>query len=760
MDSDFGGDSEDDEGRDALYRTLLDAPFEGIAVHIDGQIIEANAELQRMTGFGREELLSKGALDLFAPESHAKVLEKIRQGATEPYEAVGLHCSGMTFPVQIRGKAIQFRGQTARLVAARDISGFKAVESALRESEQRFHDFARSGSDWFWEMGPDLRFTYISSRFEELTGSTSEGVVGLTRREVATPEQLAAEPERWEKHFADLEAHRPFTNFEYKFVRGPGEGVFISLDGVPIFAEDGTFLGYRGTGSDVSNRKQIEEQLAHSERDLRTIINNMPDIFYRTDKEGRFVAFSPAAVDMLGYSAEELMGMALRDCYVNPEDRQVTLSKIMAGAGKPVLVEGLIRRKDGSSFIASIHSFVRYDENGEMDGVEGIARDITEYKKAEQQIIDAKMKAEEANMAKTRFLAAASHDLRQPLQAINLYLAVLMGKSLTPDTADVIGHIEASVGALNNLLESLLDISRLEAGLVQAEAEVVSIGEILTRLGAEFAQVCAEKGLSISVAPTSLRVRADPVLLEVVLRNLLANAVNYTDHGKILLGCRRRGDKVALEVWDTGVGIPASQLPHIFEEFYQLDNQGRNRNKGLGLGLSIVEKMAKVLQGAIGVRSWEGQGSVFALTLPSALADAPSALPAQPAASQTMPNLSIIVIDDDAEILSGMKMLLEAQGHEVRVLCCVDCRNCQDILKDMTTPDIIIADYRLQEGRSGVEAVRVLRDRFKVDVPAIILTGDTAPSRLAEVMSSGLPIMHKPIDANALRTEIMRFIDI
>lgn len=585
--------SQDYTERDELYRVLLDAPFEGIAIHIDGEIIEANAELLRMTGYSYAEITSKNALELFAPQSRDIVLDKMSKGDVAAYEAIALRKCGDTFPVQIRGKPIMFRGQKARLVSAREITEFKAVEHALRESEQRFHDFARSGSDWFWEMDADLKFTYISERFQDLTGGRCLEQIGRTRHEIATPEQLSKEPEKWARHLEELEAHIPFTNFEYEFLRGNSEGIFISLDGVPIFDPDGKFLGYRGTGTDVTQRKRVEEKLAHSEQDFRTIINNMADIFYRTDKEGKIIAFSPVAINVMGYSAEELLSMKMSDCYANPEDRQAILEKIVAGNGRPVMVEGTMRRKDGSTFNVSTHSFVRFDENGEMNGVEGIARDITEYKKTEQRIIDAKMKAEEANMAKTRFLAAASHDLRQPLQAVNLYLAVLANKVVDEDSADVIQKIEGSVGALNNLLESLLDISRLEAGLVEAESERIVLGDVLTRLGDEFAQVCADKRLELSVVPSKLEVETDPVLLENILRNLLANAIKYTPKGKILVGCRHRVGRVSIEVWDSGVGIAESHLPRIFSEFYQVGNQGRNRNHGLGLGLSIVDKMAK-----------------------------------------------------------------------------------------------------------------------------------------------------------------------
>lgn len=745
--------------RDDLYKVLLDTPFDGIIIHVNGRVLEVNPELLRMTGYSYDEIMAVNALDLFAPQSRGLALDMIARDVTEPYTAQAMRKSGECFPIQVRGKTITFRGETARAVAVRDISEFQAVEHALRESEQRFHDFARSGSDWFWEMDSELRFTYISERFHVLTGGVCKEQIGYTRHEIATSEQLSKEPEKWARHLDDLQTHRPFTNFEYKFMRGTSEGIFISLDGVPIFDPDGKFLGYRGTGTDVTQRKRVEEKLAHSEHDFRTIINNMADMFYRTDKEGRIIAFSPVAVDIMGYSAEELLNMKMSDCYAFPEERQATLEKIVAGNGKPVMVEGTMRRKDGSTFIVSTHSFVRFDENGEMNGVEGIGRDITEYKKAEQRIIDAKMKAEEANMAKTRFLAAASHDLRQPLQAVNLYLAVLASKVVDEASNDVIQKIEGSVGALNNLLESLLDISRLEAGLVEAESERIVLGDVLTRLGDEFAQVCADKKLEFSVVPSKLEVETDPVLLENILRNLLANAIKYTPQGKILLGCRHRADRVSIEVWDTGVGIAQSHLPRIFAEFYQVDNQGRNRNHGLGLGLSIVDKMAKIIGGTIDVRSWEGRGSVFALDLKVITPRIEPTLVAKPEVVQGAEKSTIIVIDDEADILLGLTMFLQSQGHEVHALCCVECESCLATLKTIDTPpDIIVADYRLRNNQTGVQAIEMLRKTFEQEIPAMILTGDTAPERLTEVVSSGLPIMHKPIEAGALQTEIERML--
>src|SRR5206468_2915713 len=283
--------------------------------------------------------------------------------------------------------------------------------------------------------------------------------------------------------------------------------------------------------------------------------------------------------------------------------------------------------------------------------------DITERKRASEALEAAKLVAEQANLGKSRFLAAASHDLRQPLQTLSLLRGILGKRIKDPSGSRLVAKIEETLSAMSGMLNTLLDINQLEAGIVRPEIVEFPIGTLLDRLKAEFAYHVTTKRLGWRVVASSLYVRSDPHLLEQMLRNLLANAVKYTEQGKILLGCRRRGDKLRIEVWDTGIGIPAGQQKAIFEEFHQLNNPARERSRGIGLGLSIVQRISDLLGHAIDVRSWPGHGSVFAIEVP--LGENKQRLPSGAKRMEAIagPTGAILIVEDDPEVREMLAIL-------------------------------------------------------------------------------------------------------
>jgi signal transduction histidine kinase len=362
-----------------------------------------------------------------------------------------------------------------------------------------------------------------------------------------------------------------------------------------------------------------------------------------------------------------------------------------------------------------------------------------------------KQRAEQSNLAKSRFLAAASHDLRQPVHALGMFMGALRGHRLPARSRTLIDHIDASVGALDGLFTSLLDISRLDAGVVEADPQVVALQPLIARVCRDLAPEAAEKGLTLTDVPTSLAAVSDPVHLERILRNLIGNALRYAEQGGVAVGVRRvGGGQVRLEVWDTGPGVPAAEREAIFEEFYQLGNAGRDRAGGLGLGLAIVRRLAAILGHGLSVDSRPGKGSVFRLTL--ARAEAPAAAPqAADPAPLARPGL-ILVIDDEAAIRAGMSALLTGWGH--RVLAAEGGEAALALLAaEDRPPDLIISDYRLR-GEDGLAVIRRLQRQLGVRPPAILLTGDTAPERLREAEASGYPLLHKPLAHGRLRAAV------
>lgn len=359
--------------------------------------------------------------------------------------------------------------------------------------------------------------------------------------------------------------------------------------------------------------------------------------------------------------------------------------------------------------------------------------------------------AEQANAAKSRFLAAASHDLRQPLHALQLFVASLSPSLKLDDQVEVVSGIRRTVASLDTLFNALLDISRLDAGLLKPQVKSFRLSELLDRFLPEFRVQAQAKGLDFQVRAEGWVVKSDPALLETMLRNLLGNALRYTHTGQITLEVDGDADTVRILVRDTGIGIAPELQKEIFAEYFQVANPERDRNKGLGLGLAIVDRLARLLDHGIQVHSQPGVGSGFILELPAG--EREEALHERTLTGleqNEFAGMTVLVIDDEQLVREGMRTLLESWGCRVLLA-----ENAEEgrlaIAANGVVPDLLIADYRLREHRTGAEAVGELRQRFGAVLPALLITGDTAPDRLREAQASGLPLMHKPVPPARLR---------
>jgi two-component system, sensor histidine kinase len=370
----------------------------------------------------------------------------------------------------------------------------------------------------------------------------------------------------------------------------------------------------------------------------------------------------------------------------------------------------------------------------------------------ETALVLARNAAEQANAAKSRFLVAANHDMRQPLQSLSLYTAALQGSDRTTEREAICEEMSGAIQAMGTMLDVLLDIENLEEGHVRVEVVAFPVSDLLAFVEREFRLPAQEKGLDLRVLPSSLAVRSDPVLLERIVQNLVSNAVGYTHRGKVVVGCRRSRDQVRIEVWDGGVGVAEDELQTIFEDYYQIDNPARDRRKGLGLGLAIVQRIARLLDHRITVRSQLGKGSLFAVQVPraadmAARADGP---PAEAGPRSSVAGLTLVAIEDDPSILDGLKRLMTAWGVEVFAGATVE-----PVLAQLSqagrAPGIVLADYRLSGGLNGLHAVETMRTAFGADLPAIVITGDTSPSVTDSIAKSACRLAHKPLDPQALR---------
>jgi len=381
--------------------------------------------------------------------------------------------------------------------------------------------------------------------------------------------------------------------------------------------------------------------------------------------------------------------------------------------------------------------------------------DITDRKHAEVALEAAKKQAEQANLGKSRFLAAASHDLRQPLQTLTLLQGALAAQAKTADDLKFSTRLAESLDAMSAMLNTILDINQLEAGIIKPEPTNFKINTLFERLRSEFTDQAKNKGLLFRVVSSDHSVRSDPALFEQIIRNLISNALKYANHGKILLGCRRRGGQLDIEVWDTGIGIPKGQLRAIFDEFHQLDNPARERTRGLGLGLSIVQRLADLLGHTVDVRSRPGKGSVFSIKVPYVDAESRETLPARP--QKPAPHFgeggSILVVEDDPAIREALRLLFETNGY--RTMAVADGNTALELVAHGDVrPNIVVADYNLPKGLTGLEMAARLRETLGGALPVLIVTGDISTGTLRAIADAGCVQLNKPIKADELMRRV------
>jgi signal transduction histidine kinase len=377
-----------------------------------------------------------------------------------------------------------------------------------------------------------------------------------------------------------------------------------------------------------------------------------------------------------------------------------------------------------------------------------------ELSAANQALEQAKIGAEQANISKTKFLAAASHDLHQPLNAARLFVAALAEHDgLDGGNRELITSVDNALEAIDGLLRALFEISKLDAGVMSAEYTDFEIGPLLAQLAREVKPQARNTRLKLTVVPCSVAVHSDPRLLGRVLRNFLSNAIRYTERGRVLLGCRRRGGELEIAVWDTGIGIPEDKLADVFQEFQQIAQPGRRREKGMGLGLAIVERIARLLGHGVVVRSRLGKGSCFAIRVPiaaAAVTAAPRPQRIEPAVRGALTGLRILAIDDDPSGLDAITALLTAWKCDVTPIASSAALGTH-LAKGGPPPQLVVADFHLGDGSNGVMLIERLRTLFGADLPAFVVTSDRSPELRASLKDRGLPLLQKPVQPARLR---------
>ncbi|MGM0694863.1 MAG: hybrid sensor histidine kinase/response regulator [Pseudomonadota bacterium] len=579
----------------------------------------------------------------------------------------------------------------------------------------------------------------------------------------------------------------------HRYVRYRQDGSVLEVQGNPMPGG-----GFVYTYQDITQQKRIEEALIRSENNIRIYTDNVPALIAYFDKECRYLFTNRAYEQAFCIDRNAVIGKRVEEV-MDPEmarEREPWIERALAG--ERVNFEVSLPIGDDRRYMLVTYT-PHFGDSGAILGFFALYQDITERRlaeialketnetleervrertqalseanaalrqenrvraEAELALRQAKQLAEDANASKTRFLAAASHDLLQPLNAARLFTSALAQDMAAEDMKRTIGHIDNSLQAAEELLGTLLDISKLDAGALTPRRSHFALADIIQPLRAEFEVMAEERGLDLVVVPTHQWVDSDPQMLRRIIQNFLSNAIRYTQAGRVLLGCRHHGERTTIEVWDSGPGIPEAKQLEIFQEFRRLDQATRHKEseKGLGLGLSIADRMARVLDHPIRVQSKEGQGTMFSVSVPvvtprTATQQAEDATPKR--AVNKLAGTRIVCIDNESLILEGMKAMLSGWGCEVFTATTIG--GAKSVLRHLDgDPDAILADYHLDNEVTGLMALEALGERLEGAVPGIVITADRTEEVAEEVKRAGYQLLLKPVRPAALRALLTR----
>ncbi|MCG2578061.1 PAS domain-containing protein [Dechloromonas sp. XY25] len=637
------------------------------------------------------------------------------------------------------------RGQLLRYIGTTlDVTDRIKAEAALRDSEERFRALLTASTNVVYRMSPDWSEVHILSGQEFIPDTVKHSRNWLNK--YIPPEDQPPVLMAINKAIED----RNIFELEHRVIRADGSLGWTSSRAIPILDDKGTITEWFGTATDITVRKRAEVAVIEAERQQRhhreflecVIANAGSCISVVKGRELRYTMTNPQF--LLTTNTENIVGRTYREVFQEAAGTgaEARLLQVLA-TGEPWHVESYPGPIPGKPDAIWQGRIVRLPEiEGEEPCLLAVTWEISAIKKVENALRDARNEAQSANLAKSRFLAAASHDLRQPLSALSIYASTLQ-HHVGPDGRAMLSNLGKCVESLSELLSDLLDLSKLEAKVVTVNVQDFALEEILKPLAAAHSQEANLKGLRLRCRATPCYVRSDPVLLRRIIANFLANAVRYTERGGVLVGCRRHAGKRWLEVWDTGIGIPPDKIPEAFVEFTQLDDQARTR--GSGLGLAIVARMAKLLDLEVRVASRPGKGSLFAIELPAGQASA------VPLVSEYHPinerSLCIALVEDNMDVREALVLGLQNLGHRVHAAA-----SGPALLEklDSDLPDIVISDYRLSHGETGFNVIERVRQLAGDELPALLITGDTDPALVSSMTARGIVVLHKPIDLETL----------
>jgi PAS domain S-box-containing protein len=745
----------------ARFAAIVESSSDAIlSKTLDGTITSWNTAATRLLGYGAEEMIGQPVTRLIPTalvEEENRTVARIRNGETiDHYETVRVAKDGSRRDVSVTVSPIKDdRGQiVGASKVIRDVIARKLAVRAVRENEEKFRNTFANAAIGCATAIPEGTFIDANPAYCRLTGYGMDELRSMDFSRIIHPDYRAA-------YMASIA----------RLLAGAIPGFVIETrclrkDGGTIWARKSVSASNDATGQpkwiitlveDITERKKSEDALRESEEKFRNTFANAAIGFATTIPDGALIDANPAYCRLTGYGLDELRSMDFSRL-IHPDDRAENMALIASMLASDIpgfVIENRYLRKDGAVIWVRKSVSATSDAAGKAKWIINLVEDVTERKMADAALAAAKVEADRANRAKSKFLAAASHDLRQPVQSLLLLQSIAERQfAANPAGQKTVTMMKAAVQGLNGLLTGVLDLSRLDAGVVDAAMECVDLGALVCRLTTEYEPKAASAGLELRQVPRRSRVRTDPVLLERMLRNLIENALRYTAKGGVLIGVRRRGECVRIDVIDTGIGISADKHTEIFEEFHQLNNPGRDLGQGLGLGLAIVGRFANLLSAQIEVASKVGRGSRFSVSLPLAHDGA------QTATEQSVlkdPGGRVLIVEDAAILLHGLEGILHEWGYETLVAATGE--EAVDLAaKEDWRFELIIADHQLGAALTGVATAKEIERQAKRAFPTLVLTGDTEKEKIAEIDACGFDMLHKPVAADVLRRKLAQML--
>ncbi|HDS1819660.1 TPA: PAS domain-containing protein [Pseudomonas putida] len=708
------------------------------------------------------------------------LIERVESGVTRGNDPYAAFQHSVVLAEQVRERTDALNQAMAELKAGNHLLS----EARLRAETAHQHliDAIESISDAFVLFDQNQRIVLCNSRFKAFWANSRVRIIAGMR--LAEVRQLMTA--------SGLFTEEPRGHADEHLLYRLQNGRWLQVSERPTCEGGRVILFTDITEVKLSETLRREQAVAQKSQLIRLITDHVPALIAYLNADLVYEFTNKVYEEWYCWPPGVMLGQSLREAHSEPHYQRLEAYVARALAGESVTFEFAENNINGQERYM-LRSYVPNRlANGEVVGIFVLIRDITERRKsaealhqayqnleqrvrertaeltslndqllreidersrAESRLREAKREAEQANLSKTKFLAAVSHDLLQPLNAARLFTSALLERREPQHSAQLVRNVSNSLEDVENLLGTLVDISKLDAGVIKADIAPFALSELIDNLAAEYAQVARSEGLELHFVGCSALVHSDIQLLARILRNLLSNAIRYTRSGRVVLGCRRQRRGLWIEVWDSGIGIAEDRLEEMFQEFKRGDVQRPDQDRGLGLGLAIVEKIAGILGHRIRVRSWLGKGSVFAVEVPLS-ATAPKAQPSVAISEPMLERLRgarVWVLDNDAAICAGMRTLLEGWGCRV-----VTALSEQDLARQVDNfhaeADLLIADYHLDNDCNGVDAVARINARRALPIPAMMITANYSNELKQQIRERGHTLMHKPVRPMKLKT--------